>query len=167
MSHAPSQTLRRTRVTTGLLLAATVVGGALTTPAVGAPSALTQSSTVQLKWDVVGSVNTIRAVHGCKPLKVAKKLNKSAQGHADDMSAQSYFSHTSADGRSWVSRQRATGWKKPGGENIAQGFGSAGSVMVAWMNSPGHRRNIVNCSFRTIGIGFNANGAYWVQNFGY
>ena len=167
MSHAPAQTLRRIRVATGLLLAATVASGALTTPAAASPSVAAASSAVQLKFDVVGSVNKVRAQQGCKPLKIAKKLNKSAQRHADDMAAKSYFSHTSADGRSWVSRQRATGWKKPGGENIARGFDAAGSVMTAWMNSPGHRRNIVNCKFRHIGVGFTADGAYWVQNFGY
>ena len=165
MSHA--QTLRRTRVTTGLLLAATVAGGALTAPAAASPSAAVTSSAVQLKFDVVNSVNAIRAKQGCAPLKIAKKLNKSAQRHAEDMSAKNYFSHTSADGRSWVSRQRATGWKKPGGENIARGFDAANSVMVAWMNSPLHRKNIVNCSFRHIGVGFTAEGEYWVQNFGY
>ena len=167
MSHAPAQTARRVRVTTGLLLAATVVGGALASPAVGAPAAPAAGSAAELRWDVVHSVNEIRENHGCKPLKVARKLNKSAQRHAEDMSSKDYFSHTSADGRSWVSRQRATGWKKPGGENIARGFDSAGPVMTAWMNSPLHRKNIVNCNFRHIGVGFTADGEYWVQNFGY
>lgn len=166
MSHAPAQTSRRTRVATGLIMAAAVAGGALTVPAIATPAAAA-SSAVQLKLDVVGSVNKIRAQQGCKPLKIAKKLNKSAQRHAEDMAAKNYFSHTSADGRSWVSRQRATGWKKPGGENIARGFEGASSVMVAWMNSPLHRKNIVNCKFRHIGMGFTADGEYWVQNFGY
>jgi uncharacterized protein YkwD len=164
MSHALAQTARRSRVATGLLLAATVAGGALAAPAAAAPAA---ASEAQLRWGVVHAVNEIRAEQGCKPVKVARKLNKSAQRHADDMSAKEYFSHTSADGRSWVSRQRAAGWKKPGGENIARGFDAVGSVMTAWMNSPGHRRNIVNCNFRHIGVGFTADGEYWVQNFGY
>lgn len=167
MSHAPVQTLRRTRVATGLILAAAVASGAMVTPAEASPAAAATSSAVEMKFGVVASVNAIRAQQGCKPLKIAKKLNKSAQRHADDMAAKNYFSHTSADGRSWVSRQRATGWKKPGGENIARGFGAAGSVMVAWMNSPLHRKNIVNCKFRHIGVGFTADGKYWVQNFGY
>lgn len=167
MSHAPSQPVRRARVVTGILLAASVAGGVLTTPAVAAPAAPATASALELRWGVVNSLNDIRAQQGCKPLKVAKKLNASAQRHADDMSANSYFSHTSADGRSWVSRQRAAGWKKPGGENIASGYASAASVMSAWMESPGHRRNIVNCKFRHIGVGFTAEGEYWVQNFGY
>ena len=179
MSHVPAHTRRSARVATGLLVAATLAGGALAAPAAANPltaanalaaanSVVTATSTaVQMKFDVVHSVNKIREQQGCKPLKVARKLNKSAQRHAEDMSAKNYFSHTSADGRSWVSRQRATGWKKPGGENIARGFDAADSVMVAWMNSPLHRKNIVNCNFRHIGIGFTADGEYWVQNFGY
>lgn len=168
MSHAPStQTARRARITTGLLLAATLAGGALATPAVAAPAAPAQASTVQLRADVVSSVNKIRAQQGCKPLQVANALTTSAQRHANDMSAKRYLSHTSADGRSWVSRQRAAGWNNPGGENIARGFDTAGPVMNAWMNSPLHRKNIVNCKFRHIGVGFTAPGGYWVQNFGY
>ena len=172
MSHTPSRTARRVRIATGLLLAATVAGGALSASAVAAPAAPSatakaKTSTVQLRADVVSSVNKIRAKHGCKPLKVASALTTSAQRHANDMSAKRYFSHTSADGRSWVSRQRAAGWNNPGGENIARGFNTARPVMNAWMNSPLHRKNIVNCNFRHIGVGFTASGEYWVQNFGY
>lgn len=170
MSHTLSRTARHARIATGLLLAATVAGGALSAPAVAAPadpSGPAKASTVQLRADVVSSVNQVRAKHGCKPLKVASALTTSAQRHANDMAAKRYFSHTSADGRSWVSRQRAAGWKNPGGENIARGFDAARPVMNAWMNSPLHRRNIVNCNFRYIGVGFTASGEYWVQNFGY
>jgi uncharacterized protein YkwD len=177
MSYARNfQTARHARIATGLLLAATLAGGALSAPAVAAPaapgtpaapSASAKASTVQLRADVVSSVNKIRADRGCKPLRVASALTTSAQRHANDMSAKRYFSHTSADGRSWVSRQRAAGWNNPGGENIARGFDAAGPVMNAWMNSPLHRKNIVNCKFRYIGVGFAANGQYWVQNFGY
>jgi uncharacterized protein YkwD len=63
------------------------------------------------------------------------------------MAATGLFSHESAD-VSWVTRIRATGWTKPAGENIAVGFTTPGVVMTAWMNSPEHRRNILNCSFR-------------------
>ena len=170
MSHTPTQSARRARIATGLVLAATLAGGALSAPAAAAPAAPAapaKASTAQLRADVVSSTNQIRAQHGCRPLKVASALTTSAQRHANDMSAKRYFSHTSADGRSWVSRQRAAGWNNPGGENIARGFNTAGPVMNAWMNSPLHRKNIVNCNFRHIGVGFTANGQYWVQNFGY
>ncbi len=59
------------------------------------------------------------------------------------------------------------GYKDPAGENIARGFSAANSVVRAWLNSPSHRKNIMNCQFRTIGIGFNGDGDYWVQDFGY
>lgn len=115
----------------------------------------------------IDATNDTRAAHGCRALTTSKKLTRAAQGHANDMSKKNYFSHTSQDGRSWIYRIRAKGFKKPGGENIARGFRSANDVHIAWMNSPGHRRNIVNCQFKQIGLGYNAAGGYWVQDFGY
>ena len=59
------------------------------------------------------------------------------------------------------------GYPTPGGENIAQGQTSAQQVMTDWMNSSGHRANILNCQFTAIGVGLNTNGWYWTQDFGY
>lgn len=83
------------------------------------------------------------------------------------MARKDYFSHTSKDGRAWHQRIRRAGYTKPGGENIAVGYAAAAGVVRAWLDSPGHRRNIRNCGFTRIGIGFNAKGDYWVQDFGY
>lgn len=116
---------------------------------------------------ILKKTNEIRARHGCPRLKLRPKLNKAAQRHARDMSRKNYFSHTSKDGTSWITRITRTGWDDPGGENIARGFYGASSVMSAWMNSPSHRRNIVNCKFRNLGVGFVRSGHYWVQDFGY
>lgn len=160
MTHALSPLAR-----TGVALTLSAITFGTLTATTDQADAATSRST--MKTGIVASVNDIRADHGCRPLKVATKLTKSAQRHADDMARTRYFSHTSADGRSWVKRQRAAGWKNPGGENIARGYDDPRSVMIAWMNSPGHRRNILNCKFRHIGIGYNANGEYSVQNFGY
>jgi uncharacterized protein YkwD len=57
------------------------------------------------------------------------------------------------------------GW----GENIAQGYSSAAGVMNGWMNSPGHRENILNCKFTTLGVGYvvGTDGPWWVQEFMY
>lgn len=165
MSHALKPVARRVHTGAALLALSAIT---LTTFGSGAEAATASSaSATRVKFGIVNSVNDIRAEHGCKPLKIAKKLNKSAQRHADDMAAKNYLSHTSADGTSWVARQRAAGWKNPGGENIARGFDTAADVMQAWMNSPLHRRNIVNCNFRHIGVGYTADGEYSVQNFGY
>jgi uncharacterized protein YkwD len=167
MSHAPNSLVRRVRTATAGLALAALATGVVGAGAEAASAGTVGASRSQLRSDVVVSVNKVRMQQGCKPLKVATKLTTSAQRHANDMSVTEFFSHTSANGRSWVKRQRAAGWKQPGGENIARGYDSAGEVMRAWMNSPSHRRNIVNCKFRHIGVGYTAAGQYWVQNFGY
>ena len=115
---------------------------------------------------VLDLVNQARAQNGCQSLTEDKRLDKAAQGHSDDMSAHSYFSHTSQDGRTFVDREQQAGYPSPGGENIAEGYTSADAVMDGWMHSDGHRRNILDCSFTTIGIGVTTTGWYWVQDFG-
>jgi Uncharacterized protein with SCP/PR1 domains len=77
-----------------------------------------------------------------------------------------YFTHDSRDGRRFSDRIRAQGDPEPGGENIAYGQHSAAEVVQDWMNSPSHRRNILDCSFTRIGVGFDRRGEYWVQDFG-
>ena len=115
---------------------------------------------------VLALVNDERAKVGCKALTEDKRLDTAAQLHSDDMSKNSYFSHTSQDGRSFVDREHNAGYPNPGGENIAEGYTSAAAVMDGWMHSDGHRRNILDCSFTTIGIGVTTTGWYWVQDFG-
>ncbi|HKY66945.1 MAG TPA: CAP domain-containing protein, partial [Acidimicrobiales bacterium] len=90
-----------------------------------------------------------------------------AQAHSDDMAANDYFSHDSLDGRSFADRMRAAGYPSPGGENIAQGQQGPQAVHDAWMNSSGHRANILNCGFTTIGVGLHAGTWTWTQDFGY
>lgn len=165
MSYVRNSVVRRAHTVTAVLALATIATGAVGVEAASAGTASTSRAVV--RGEVLASVNLARVQHGCKPLKVGKGLVKAAQRHADDMAVTGVFSHVSADGRSWVTRVRAAGWKKPGGENIARGYDSVREVMTAWMNSPGHRRNIVNCKFRYIGVGYTPNGQHWVQNFGY
>jgi uncharacterized protein YkwD len=104
---------------------------------------------------------------GCKPLTINAKLTTAAQKHATDMSVKRYFSHTSKNGTTWNKRITKAGYSKPGGENIARGFPTASEVVKAWMKSPGHKRNILDCKFKNIGIGYAPVGHYWVQDFGY
>jgi uncharacterized protein YkwD len=115
---------------------------------------------------VLQLVNQARSSAGCQPLKDDSRLDTAAQGHSDDMSAHNYFSHTSQDGRTFVAREERVGYPSPGGENIAEGFQNADAVMDGWMHSDGHRRNILDCSFTTIGIGVATKGWYWTQDFG-
>ncbi|MFI6937875.1 sigma-70 family RNA polymerase sigma factor [Streptomyces sp. NPDC050418] len=116
---------------------------------------------------VLALVNTERAKAGCAPVKLDSRLSKAAQLHSEDMSANDYFSHTSQDGRSFVDRAKAQGVDNPGAENIAKGQGSAQSVMDAWMNSEGHRANILNCGLKTMGLGVTTNDWTWTQMFGW
>lgn len=120
--------------------------------------------------EVVSLVNQERAAAGCGPVSSNGALNTAAQGHSADMATNDYFSHTSPDGRSFADRIRAAGYSGSTiAENIAAGQGSASSVMASWMSSPAHRANILNCSFRHIGVGLARGGSfgtYWTQTFG-
>jgi len=151
---------RVARATVVAVVGAGAVIGVSPTPA-AASSSLAQKAIDAL-------TDTARVAHGCKPLKLNSKLNTSAQKHANDMAKHDYFSHTSRNGTSWSKRIKKAGFKNPGGENIAYGFPTAVSVVQAWLASPGHRRNILDCNFKYIGVGYApANGGYWVQDFGY
>jgi uncharacterized protein YkwD len=115
---------------------------------------------------VVTLTNAERQRAGCAPLEVDSRLTAAAQAHAEDMAANRYFDHTSLDGRSFADRIRDAGYPDPGAENIAQGQPDARSVVADWMDSPGHRRNILDCSLRAIGVGHAGADDYWVQDFG-
>ncbi|WP_244231268.1 CAP domain-containing protein [Saccharomonospora piscinae] len=116
---------------------------------------------------VVELVNAERADAGCGPVRADHRLRDSAQAHSDDMAEHGYLSHTSQDGTTFDERISDAGYPSPAAENIAMGMASADAVMEAWMNSDGHRRNILNCDISTIGVGVNSDGWYWTQNFGY
>lgn len=116
---------------------------------------------------VVSLVNSFRADAGCAPLKADGQLTAAAQAHAEDMSNRDYFSHDSLDGRTFDQRIRNAGYERPGAENIARGASTAEQVMQMWMDSEGHRRNILNCDLSTLGVGLDRDGFYWVQDFGY
>lgn len=114
-------------------------------------------------------VNSERAAAGCGPLKEDSQLRAAAQGHSDDMAARNFFDHTNLDGADPGQRTTAAGYRwSTYGENIARGQATAKSVMDSWMNSPGHRANILNCAFKDIGVGIHqgSGGPWWTQNFG-
>ncbi|WP_249265950.1 MULTISPECIES: CAP domain-containing protein [unclassified Pseudonocardia] len=113
---------------------------------------------------VVELTNAERAQVGCAPLTHDRRITAAAQAHSDDMAANGYFAHDSRDGRDFADRLTAAGYDSPGAENIAMGQPDAATVVQDWMESPGHRKNILDCSLRTIGIGL-ADG-YWTQDFG-
>ncbi|MEX2981462.1 sigma-70 family RNA polymerase sigma factor [Streptomyces sp. C36] len=122
-----------------------------------------------LAQQVVNLVNAERAKVGCSPVTENSLLDAAAQGHSDDMAARGFFDHTNPDGKGPGERITAAGYQwSTYGENIAYGQQTPASVMDSWMNSDGHRKNILNCSFKEIGIGINKapGGPRWTQVFG-
>ncbi|MFC3893636.1 CAP domain-containing protein [Lentzea rhizosphaerae] len=115
---------------------------------------------------VLELVNDARSAKGCKALVIDDRITTAAQAHSTDMATQNYFSHTSKDGRTFDVRMKEAGYPRPGGENIAKGYTTPEQVMQGWMNSTGHRENIENCTFTTMGLGLDTRGNYWTQNFG-
>ncbi len=115
-------------------------------------------------------VNQERAkVAGCKPLTVDSRLTLAARRHSADMAARGYFDHTTPEGVAFATRITRAGYRwSTAGENIAKGQQTAASVMRAWMNSPGHRANILNCKYRNIGVGLAYSPRrepVWTQDF--
>jgi uncharacterized protein YkwD len=131
------------------------------------PAAPPAATDVSAQDQVVTLVNDERGKAGCGPLTANAQLTAAAQGHASDMAARGYFEHTTPEGVTFDQRIRNAGYPKPGAENIAQGAQTAASVMDLWMNSAGHRANILNCDLNTIGVGLDRDGFYWVQDFGF
>lgn len=116
---------------------------------------------------VVQLTNQARTANGCKALVHDPQLRAAAEGHSADMAAKGYFSHTSQDGRSPGDRIKAAGFApiRTWGENIAMGQRTAESVVQGWLNSPGHKANIMNCAFTHIGVGHDPKGPHWTQVF--
>ncbi|MCP2343296.1 CAP domain-containing protein [Actinomadura rupiterrae] len=113
--------------------------------------------------------NQQRAKAGCSPLRLDARLTRAARLHSQDMAAHDYFSHDSRNGDDPWTRIKRQGYTQPGAENIAKGFPDAAAVMKGWMNSPGHRANILNCGLKAIGVGRadGPDGPLWTQDFGW
>ncbi|MFD8416803.1 CAP domain-containing protein [Streptomyces sp. NPDC059650] len=118
---------------------------------------------------VVTLVNQARARAGCGPVRANPPLAALAAAFSKDMAVRGFFDHTDPDGNTPWDRATNAGISGLGGENIARGQGDAQAAMNAWMNSPGHKANILNCEFRTLGVGVHvaAGGPWWTQDFGY
>ncbi|MET8461035.1 CAP domain-containing protein [Streptomyces parvulus] len=118
---------------------------------------------------VLALVNEERAAAGCSPVTANDRLTRAADDYSDVMASSGVMSHTGPDGSTMASRVEAAGYQwSTLGENIARGQADAASVMDSWMNSEGHRANILNCSFKELGVGvhFGDGGPWWTQDFG-
>ncbi len=136
-------------------------------PEEDAPAEL--SAEAKTEAEVLRLVNTERATAGCNPVAANSGLAKLADVFSEDMAKRDFFDHTDPEGDTPWDRASALGITDLGGENIARGQATAASAMDAWMNSPDHRANILNCDFKTLGVGVHlgAEGPWWTQDFGY
>lgn len=126
----------------------------------------TTQSISNFEQQVVDLTNAERAKAGLKPLEIYSPLMKSAHAKSEDMANNHYFSHTSPTYGSPFDQMKTFGISyRSAGENIAQGQRTPQEVVQAWMNSAGHRANILNANYTHIGVGFVENGYYWTQQF--
>ena len=124
------------------------------------------SSVASYEHEVVRLVNEIRQQNGLKPLIENWELSRVARYKSQDMLDNRYFSHTSPTYGSPFQMIKAFGLSyRTAGENIAKGYASPQAVVNGWMNSSGHRANILNVSYTQIGIGYVAQGNYWTLMF--
>ncbi|MFV2111534.1 CAP domain-containing protein [Micromonospora sp. LOL_025] len=138
-----------------------------TAPAGGGTKAPVSSGASSQAREVVDLVNAERAKAGCGAVGVDDKLTTAAQRHSQDQADHRNMSHTGSDGSNVGTRLDRVGYSwRTYGENVAWNQKTPAAVMDAWMNSPGHRANILNCAFTEIGVGVaNSNGPYWTQVF--
>ncbi len=141
-------------------------------PATQTPVPSTNPGSMQMsawEWEVVRLVNAERAKAGLKPLSADPALSRVARYKAADMRDRNYFSHESPTYGSPFKMMKSFGITyRTAGENIAAGQPSPQDVMKAWMNSAGHRANILNASFTRIGVGHVTGGYYsnyWTEMF--
>jgi uncharacterized protein YkwD len=130
--------------------------------------------------EALAQINALRADAGCGPLQINPALQAAAAGHAADMAQQNFFSHTGTGGSKLRGRIDAAGYRWGAiAENIAAGQSSAAEVVSVWYQSAGHKKNMLNCTYRDTGLAlvYQADDQpikgydfpfnyYWVQTFG-
>ena len=116
--------------------------------------------------EVVRLVNDIRQQNGLKPLRENWELSRVARYKSQDMQENRYFAHNSPTYGTPFQMVKSFGLSfRTAGENIAKGYTTPQAVVNGWMNSSGHRANILNASYTQIGVGYVAQGNYWTQMF--
>nr|WGD90283.1 CAP domain-containing protein [Bacillus subtilis] len=124
------------------------------------------SSVSAYEKKVVELTNAERQKQGLKPLQIDETLSKSARAKSQDMKDKNYFDHQSPTYGSPFDMMKSFGISyKTAGENIAKYQKTPEEVVKAWMNSEGHRKNILNPNFTHIGVGYVESGSIWTQQF--
>lgn len=126
----------------------------------------TDSAVLDYENEVIRLVNEIRIKNGLNKLTSDWELCRVARIKSQDMKDNNYFSHTSPVYGTPFNMIKNFGISyKTAGENIAKGQTNPQAVVNAWMNSSGHRANILNASYTRIGVGYVESGKYWTQMF--
>jgi uncharacterized protein YkwD len=160
----------RTSITKRLALIALIPATLLGLVMVASPANAAVVSEVKLQGDINYLTNKQRALHGCKALRVDVRLTTAARAHSAYMGQSGAFSHIGRAGSTFDARIKAAHYPAPGGENIAFGYRTGLDVVKAWLASPEHRANLLNCSFATVGVGATyakSGNVYYTQDFGY
>jgi uncharacterized protein YkwD len=126
-------------------------------------------STQDLAADIFDLTNQQRALHGCDALHTDARLTAASAAHSVYMAQTGAFSHTGPGSSDFLYRIKEAQYPRPLAENIAYGYRSGADVVVAWMNSPEHRANLLNCTATTVGVGaaYAADGTpYFTEDFG-
>lgn len=126
--------------------------------------------TAKMQADIVTQTNKMRASKGCKAVVVSPALTRAAAGHSAWMARTGKFSHVGASNSTFAHRIKKAGYVRPLSENIAYGYRTGADVVKAWMASPGHRANLLNCKAKAVGVSVAvaANGTPYIsQEFGY
>lgn len=130
-------------------------------PADDGPTSCNPGGSSAFESEVVSLINLERANEGLPAFSNQSQLTSAARTHSDDMACNNFFSHTSPTTGSPFDRINAAGYSFSwAGENIAAGYGSPAAVVDGWMNSSGHRANILSENFTQIGIGY----AKWAES---
>ena len=124
------------------------------------------SNVLNYENEVIRLVNEIRIKNGLNQLESDWQLSRVARYKSQDMKNNNYFSHTSPIYGSPFEMIKNFGISfRSAGENIAKGYSTPQAVVNGWMNSSGHRANILNSSYTKIGVGYVSDGRYWTQMF--
>lgn len=124
------------------------------------------ASVTDFEQEVIRLVNEIRAENGLKSLNYNWELARVARYKSQDMKDNGYFAHNSPVYGTPFQMIKNFGISfRSAGENIARGYASPQAVVNAWMNSSGHRANILNANYTHIGVGYVSGGNYWTQMF--
>ena len=124
------------------------------------------SKVTEFEQEVIRLVNEIRAENGLKTLTYDWELSRVARYKSQDMKDNKYYSHTSPVYGTPFQMIRNFGISfRSAGENIAKGYTTPQAVVNGWMNSSGHRANILNANYTHIGVGYVSGGNYWTQMF--